>query len=85
MEPTLAHLLEAIESLRAERIGADAEFLSTHREHHEWIKGQIERQRAKNAFWQGLAEKSIPAIVWSLIVAGSAVAWAFVKQHFEWR
>ena len=56
-----------------------------HLEHHEWVRVQIERQRARNEFWAGLAQKSLPAIVWSLIATGIGWLWHLATNHITWR
>lgn len=55
-----------------------------HREHHEWVQAQIERQRARTAFWTALAQKSAPAIVWTLLAAAGGWVWSFLRSHITW-
>jgi len=55
-----------------------------HHEHHEWVAAQIARQRARCEFWQALAAKSLPGIVWTLIASGAAALWHVLKPHVRW-
>lgn len=55
-----------------------------HEEHHEWVASQIAKQKARTEFWQALAAKSLPAIVWTLIAAGATGLWQFIKNHWTW-
>jgi hypothetical protein len=55
-----------------------------HAEHHEWVKTQIAKEKARADFWQTLAAKSLPAIVWTLLVAGATGLWRLVSTHVAW-
>ena len=81
MQEKLDEVLTAIRELRQERIDADHDFATTHREHHEFIKTLIEHQRVRNAFWNSLLEKSFPAIVWTALVAMAVAAGAWIRSH----
>lgn len=74
-------LIDALREALAERARIPEE---EHREHHEWVRGQIERQQARTAFWQALAAKSLPAMVWSLIAAGAGWIWHLIRSHVTW-
>lgn len=56
-----------------------------HAEHHEWVKAQIARQKARTEFWQALAAKSLPAIAWSLIATALGWLGRLVVSHITWR
>lgn len=58
--------------------------VAEHREHHEWVQAQIERQRARTEFWTALAAKSLPALVWALIAAAGTWIWSVVRSHVTW-
>lgn len=55
-----------------------------HREHHEWVRASIDRQRARANFWKGLANKSLPAIVATLILSALAWLWSVLQTHVTW-
>jgi hypothetical protein len=75
---TLRHLLREVLDERA-RIPQEE-----HREHHEWVRGQIERGQARAEFWRALAAKSLPAMVWSLVAAGAGWLWHLIRSHVTW-
>jgi hypothetical protein len=55
-----------------------------HREHHDWVRGQIERQQARSEFWRALAQKSLPAMAWSLIAAAAGWLVTMARNHIHW-
>jgi len=55
-----------------------------HREHHEWVQAQIQRQRARSEFLIALSGKALPALVWALIAAAGTWIWSFVRSHITW-
>lgn len=55
-----------------------------HREHHEFVAAMIARQRARAKFWNGLAAKSLPAIVVALIVSAATAIWHLITTHVHW-
>ena len=56
-----------------------------HRAHHDWVREQISRQRARNEFWQSIAQKSLPVIVWTLFAAAATGVWKVLKSHVTWQ
>lgn len=55
-----------------------------HREHHDWVRERIAKEQARTAFWQALAQKSLPGIVWALVVAAATGLWHLIKNHLTW-
>lgn len=55
-----------------------------HMEDHLYIRSMIARDKARSEFWQALAMKSLPGIIWSLIAAGATAAWHLVSKHVSW-
>jgi polyferredoxin len=56
-----------------------------HRDHHDWVRLQIEKQQARTEFWRALFAKSLPAIVWSALAAGATWAYHWIVTHVTWR
>ena len=91
MEPSLAHILEAVSSLgdelkelHSKRAEADEKAALLHAEHHAWVQAQIQRDQAKAAFWANLADKSVPTIFAALSLAALGGLWAVIKAHINW-
>ena len=55
-----------------------------HREHHDWVRSQIDRQRARADFWAALAQKSLPAIIVTLLGAGASWVIHLLRTHINW-
>lgn len=80
LEEALGRLGDMLEGRdKHEHIAEDA-----HREHHEWVQACIDRQRARADFWKGLADKSLPAIVATLILSALAWLWSVLQTHVTW-
>jgi len=56
-----------------------------HRDHHDWVRMQIEKQKARTAFWEAMIAKSLPAIVVSLIGAGLGWAYHWIVTHLTFK
>jgi hypothetical protein len=56
-----------------------------HRDHHDWVRLQIEKERARAELWRAVLAKSVPAIVWSAVLALSGWVWHWVTTHITWR
>lgn len=56
-----------------------------HRSHHEWVALQIERQRARRAFWEAMLAKSLPAMLVSLLAALATWSWHWLTTHITLR
>lgn len=77
---------EELRSLLREALSAHSGFdTGEHQEHHDWLRQRIEREKARAEFWTSLAGKSLPAVIWSAIVAVSGWLWTVVKDHIVWR
>lgn len=74
-------IIDALREALSERARIPEE---EHREHHAWVRGQIERQQARTEFWRALAAKSLPAMAWSLVVAGAGWIWHLIRSHVTW-
>ena len=73
-------LIDAIhEALDSRKVPEDL-----HAEHHDWLRVHIEKDRARAAFWQDLARKSIPMIALSLLGALGAFVWRLLTTHIHW-
>lgn len=55
-----------------------------HAEHHEWVKAQIAKEKARAEFWQALAAKSLPAMVYTLLAAGVGAVGKLISTHVAW-
>lgn len=55
-----------------------------HGEHHDWVRARIARERSRAEFLSALMQKSLPAIVWSLLAAAGALAWNYIRTHVTW-
>lgn len=75
----LLGMLDARAEKPVEHIAEDA-----HREHHEWVQARIEKERASAAFWQSMAEKSLPALFVALVVGGLGWMASLVRNHITW-
>lgn len=51
-----------------------------HTEHHAWVRAQIDKANKRADFYANLASKSLPALVYTLIVA--ALGW--IGTHVKW-
>lgn len=51
---------------------------------HEWVRMMRKKYEARARFWQMLAEKSVPGILWTLIVTAAAALWHLVQTHVRW-
>lgn len=55
-----------------------------HRAHHDWVREQIDKGKARREFWSAVMQKSLPAIAWTLLSAAAVGAWNLLKGHISW-
>jgi hypothetical protein len=77
------HLTEAITAAVIAAMAARPRD-ETHAEHHEWVKAKIAKEKARATFWEALAAKSLPGIVWALIAAAATGLWKLLTTHITW-
>ena len=54
-----------------------------HSGQHEYIKKAMEREARRERLHQAIIEKTLAALVWSVIVGAGALAWQTIVSH--WR
>jgi galactose-1-phosphate uridylyltransferase len=75
------NLKKVLESVLDSRRAISAE---EHGEHHDWVRARIAKERARTEFLTALMQKSLPAIVWSLLAAAGALIWNYLRTHVIW-
>jgi hypothetical protein len=56
-----------------------------HFTHHEWIRQQVAKDKARAEFWQRLVDRSAPVVIWGALSASALWAWEWLVTHITWK
>ena len=84
MERMTGAFMDALDNLRKDGAKHSTDWGELHDEHHRWVQAQIDRDNARARFWMSLAEKSLPAILATLLLAAAGAIWSLVSNHVTW-